>query len=81
MLKVFGVTRIKKFMENLDIYTVNRRSITGLSQEVATGQWSVHFRKKNKPPLEISDSDAIVLHWRIGHANFCCLERHPETAP
>ncbi len=62
-------------MENFNAYTVHKRSIAGLSQEVATGQWSLHFRKKNKESIEISTSDAIVLHQRLGHATFCCLER------
>lgn len=62
-------------MENLNPYIVHKRSITGLSQDVTTGQWSLHFALKNKPSIEISSSDAIVLHQRLGHARFCCLER------
>lgn len=62
-------------MESFNPDALAKRSIAGLSQEVATGQWSLHFRNKNKESIEISVSDAIVLHQRLGHARFCCLER------
>lgn len=61
-------------MEEFNPYTIAKRSIAGLSQEVATGQWSLHFRKNNKASIEISASDAIVLHSRLGHPSFCCLD-------
>ncbi len=60
--------------DNFNPYNIHKRSITGLSQDVATGQWSIHFRKKNKASIEISVSDAIILHQRLGHAMFCCEE-------
>ncbi|WP_144405723.1 hypothetical protein [Aliterella atlantica] len=52
-------------MANFDPRSIHKRSIVGISQDVASGQWSLHFRKKNRESIDISDSDAIVLHSRL----------------